>query len=82
VGYVRGPAPKVPLYCLSAPPALAAGLPDHGWTRREVLRFRGPPWPQPAGLCAGGAQDERETTCGRGGCGQAQRAQQGPEAAF
>jgi len=28
-------------------PAMAAGLTDHVWTLREVLRFRGPPWPQP-----------------------------------
>jgi IS1 family transposase len=28
-------------------PAMAAGLTDHVWTRREVLRFRVPPWPQP-----------------------------------
>jgi hypothetical protein len=31
-------------------PALAAGLPDHVGTLREVLRFRVPPWPQPAGV--------------------------------
>ena len=31
-------------------PAMAAGLTDHIWTRREVLLFRVPPWPQPAGL--------------------------------
>ena len=30
-------------------PARAAGLPDHGWTRREGRRFRVPPGPQPAG---------------------------------
>jgi len=29
-------------------PAMAAGLTDHVWTRREVLLFRVPPWPQPA----------------------------------
>ena len=29
-------------------PAMAAGLTDHVWTLREVLRFRVPPWPQPA----------------------------------
>jgi IS1 family transposase len=28
-------------------PAMAAGLTDHVWTLREVLRFRIPPWPQP-----------------------------------
>jgi hypothetical protein len=31
-------------------PAMAAGLTDHLWTRRAVLRFRVPPWPQPAGV--------------------------------
>ena len=31
-------------------PAMAAGLTDHVWTLREVLQFRVPPWPQPAGL--------------------------------
>jgi len=30
-------------------PAMAAGLTDHVWTLREVLRYRVPPWPQPAG---------------------------------
>jgi hypothetical protein len=29
-------------------PAMAAGLTDHVWTLREVLRYRVPPWPQPA----------------------------------
>jgi len=28
-------------------PAMAAGLTDHVWTLREVLRYRVPPWPQP-----------------------------------
>jgi IS1 family transposase len=28
-------------------PAMAAGLTDHIWALREVLRFRVPPWPQP-----------------------------------
>lgn len=28
-------------------PAMAAGLTDHVWTLREVLRSRVPPWPQP-----------------------------------
>jgi hypothetical protein len=27
-------------------PAMAAGLTDHVWSLREVLLFRGPPWPQ------------------------------------
>jgi hypothetical protein len=31
-------------------PAMAAGRTDHVWTRREVLLFRVPPWPQPAGV--------------------------------
>jgi IS1 family transposase len=31
-------------------PAMAAELTDHVWTLREVLRFRVPPWPQPAGV--------------------------------
>jgi len=31
-------------------PAMAAGLTDHVWTLREVLRYRVPPWPQPAGV--------------------------------
>src|SRR5712691_4803977 len=31
-------------------PAMTAGLTDHVWSVREVLRFRVPPWPQPAGL--------------------------------
>jgi hypothetical protein len=32
-------------------PAMAAGLTEHVWTLREVLLFRVPPWPQPAGVC-------------------------------
>src|SRR5215470_12574184 len=31
-------------------PAMAAGLTDHVWTLREVLRFRVPPWSQPVGV--------------------------------
>ena len=31
-------------------PAMAAGLIDHVLTLREVLLFRVPPWPQPAGV--------------------------------
>jgi hypothetical protein len=27
-------------------PAVAAGLTDHGWTLREVVLFRVPPWPR------------------------------------
>jgi len=29
------------------PPAMAAGLPNHGWTLKEGLLDRVPPWPQP-----------------------------------
>jgi hypothetical protein len=31
-------------------PAMAAGLTNHAWTLREVLLYRVPPWPQPAGV--------------------------------
>jgi IS1 family transposase len=31
-------------------PAMAAGLTEHVWTLREVLLYRVPPWPQPAGV--------------------------------
>ena len=31
-------------------PAMAVGLTDHVWSLREVLLFRVPPWPQPAGV--------------------------------
>jgi IS1 family transposase/transposase-like protein len=31
-------------------PAMAAELTDHVWSVREVLLFRVPPWPQPAGV--------------------------------
>ena len=31
-------------------PAMAAGLTDHVWTLREVLRYWVPPWPQPVGV--------------------------------
>jgi IS1 family transposase len=34
----------------SQTPAMAAGLTDHVWSLREVLLFRVPPWPQPAGV--------------------------------
>jgi hypothetical protein len=36
-------------WCLQTP-AMAAGLTDHVWSLREVLLFRAPPWPPPAGL--------------------------------
>jgi hypothetical protein len=29
---------------------MAVGLTDHVWRLQEVLLFRVPPWPQPAGL--------------------------------
>ena len=28
-------------------PAMAAGVTDHVWSLKEVLRYRVPPWPQP-----------------------------------
>ena len=31
-------------------PAMAAGLTDHVWSLRELLLYRVPPWPQPAGV--------------------------------
>jgi hypothetical protein len=31
-------------------PAMAAGVTDHVWTLREVLLYRVPPWPPPAGV--------------------------------
>jgi IS1 family transposase len=31
-------------------PAMAARLTDHVWTLKEVLLYRVPPWPQPAGV--------------------------------
>jgi hypothetical protein len=31
-------------------PAMVAGLTDHVWSLREMLRFRVPPWPQPVGV--------------------------------
>ena len=31
-------------------PAMAAGLTDQVWSMREILLFRVPPWPQPAGV--------------------------------
>jgi IS1 family transposase len=34
----------------SCTPAMAAGLTDHVWPLREVLLYRVPPWPQPAGV--------------------------------
>jgi hypothetical protein len=43
----NGPGSTLPWR--SCPPALAARLPEHGWSRREVLLDRVPPWPHPAG---------------------------------
>jgi IS1 family transposase len=31
-------------------PAMAAGLTEHVWSLREILLYRVPPWPQPAGV--------------------------------
>jgi hypothetical protein len=31
-------------------PVMAAGLTDHVWSLKEVLLYRVPPWPQPAGV--------------------------------
>jgi IS1 family transposase len=31
-------------------PAMAAGLTEHVWSLRELLLYRVPPWPQPAGV--------------------------------
>ena len=55
---VRQPVPQpVPTHGMGSAktwqphtPAMAAGLTDHVWTLREVLLFRVPPWPQPAGM--------------------------------
>src|SRR5262249_12744521 len=44
----QGPgSPKQGRPCTAA---MAAGLTDHVWTLREVLLYRVPPWPQPAGV--------------------------------
>src|SRR4029453_14424576 len=48
-------------------PAMAAGVTDHVWTLRELLLFRGPPWPQPAMVGAnsgGGKQPEEGASAG------------------
>jgi len=55
---LRQPLPQlVPLHSTGSAqqwrpctPAMAAGLTDHIWTLGEVLLFRVPPWPQPAGV--------------------------------
>jgi IS1 family transposase len=55
---LRQPLPQlVPLHSMGSAqqwrpctPAMAAGLTDHIWTLGEVLLFRVPPWPQPAGV--------------------------------
>jgi hypothetical protein len=44
----QGPAPK-PRW-MPCTPAMAAGLTDRVWPLREVLLYRVPPWPQPAGV--------------------------------
>jgi hypothetical protein len=33
-------------------PAMAAGLTDQVWSLRDILLYRVPLWPQPAGVCA------------------------------
>jgi IS1 family transposase len=56
---IRQPVPQPPVHTNGTgsatqwrpcTPAMAAGLTEHVWTLREVLLFRVPPWPQPAGL--------------------------------
>jgi hypothetical protein len=50
---LRAPLPDVPEGTASVKrwqqrtPAMAAGLTDHVWSLREVVRYRVPPWPQP-----------------------------------
>jgi len=43
-------------------PAMAAGLTDHVWSVREILLFRVPPWPQPAGVWASSGGRKRQGT--------------------
>src|SRR5687767_3555621 len=38
---------------------MAAGLTDHVWSRKDVLLFRGPPWPQPQARSKVGQEDGR-----------------------
>src|SRR5262249_21534552 len=57
-------------------PAMAAGLTDHVWTLREVLLFRVPPWPQPAGLGSSTGREPEVATCVHmGGVEEVTRAQ-------
>jgi hypothetical protein len=39
---------------------MAAGVTDHVWTRKEVLRFRVPPWPRPQMVEETAPLDDRE----------------------
>jgi hypothetical protein len=48
-------------------PAMAAGLTDHGWMRKEVLRYRVPPWPSPQALERTAQQDDGATERDRHG---------------
>ena len=45
--------------------AMDAGLPARVWTRREVVRLRVPPWPQPQVLESVGEENDRELVSGR-----------------
>ncbi len=40
-------------------PAMAAGLTDHVWSRKAVLLYRVPPWPQPRTVSKPSEVDER-----------------------
>jgi hypothetical protein len=57
---------------------MAAGLTDHVWPLREVLRFRVPPWPQPQALCVAGEHDDHGAERGRCVCTEGKKASQGP----
>jgi hypothetical protein len=60
-------------------PALAAGLSDHVWSRKEVLLYRGPPWPQPQVRSWFGQEAERQTAEDRPVYKQARRRAHGAE---
>jgi len=55
-------------------PAMVAGLTDHGWSLREVLMFRVPPWPQPQTVSATVPVDDRSVERLRCAQRQARRA--------
>jgi hypothetical protein len=57
---------------------MAAGLTNHVWTLREVLRFRVPPWSQPQSLEVADERDDRGAEPETCACGHEQRASQGP----